>query len=401
LPVVLLYLALRRHLFSGLSAGAVNGEWIGEQPMRIASVEAQAFEIPLRKKFAGSVYAMTTRCTVVTRIRTSDGLQAEVYNGDNRSEGRALVRIIEEEIAPRIVGEDATAYERIWRKAAEISLPNRDRKLAMEAIACVDTAVWDLIGKRASLSVRRLLGGFRESIPIISIGGYYQDGKTLLDLAKEMETLKRVGMAGCKVKVGGLSPEEDAERVKAAKDGAGADFIIAVDANRGWSTRDAIRFARLIEHLGIRWFEEPCHWYDDARMMAEVRRNTIIPINAGQSECSAHGVRRLLDAGAVDVVNFDASEAGGITEWRRAAAACALLDVEMAHHEEPQIAAHMLAGIPHGTYVECFADPDRDPLWPHMLREPPRIANGILDIPERPGFGIQIDWDQLGRYRIG
>jgi D-arabinonate dehydratase len=369
--------------------------------MRIVSVEAQAFEIPLRKKFAGSVYAMTTRCTLVTRIRTADGLEAEVYNGDNRSAGLELVRLIQEEIAPRIIGEDSTAYERIWQKAAAISLPNRDRKVSMEAIACVDTAIWDLLGKRAGLSVRRLLGGFREDIPIISIGGYYQEGKTLLDLAQEMETLKRAGMAGCKVKVGGLSPAQDAERVKAAKDGAGPDFIIAVDANRGWNTRDAIAFARLVEPLGIRWFEEPCHWYDDARMMAEVRRNTIIPINAGQSEYSAHGVRRLLDAGAVDVVNFDASEAGGITEWRRGAAACALADVEMAHHEEPQIAAHMLAGIPHGTYVECFADPDRDPLWPRMLLDPPAIRDGILEIPERPGFGIRIDWDQLGRYRIG
>ncbi len=368
--------------------------------MKIEAVEAIAIEIPLPRQFAGSVYAMTTRCAVITRIRTAGGLVSEVYNGDNREHGREIVRIITEEIAPRILGEDALAYERLWARAFEVTIPQRDRKLAMEAVACVDTALWDLLGKRAGLSVRQLLGGFRTELPIISIGGYYQDGKTLLDLAKEMEQLRAWQMGGCKVKVGGLSPEADAERVKAACDGAGPGFLIAVDANRGWSQSDAIRFARLIEHLPIAWFEEPCHWQDEARAMAEVRRATRIPINAGQSEYSARGVRRLLDAGAVDIVNFDASEAGGITEWRRAADACALLDVRMAHHEEPQIAAHMLAAIPHGICVECFADPARDPLWPHLLPEAPRPRDGMLAVPDRPGFGIALDEDAVARFTI-
>ena len=367
---------------------------------RIERIEATAIEIPLPRRFAGSVYAMTTRCAVLTRIRTSDGLEAEVYNGDNREHGAEIVRLITEEIAPLLLGEDCTAHERLWEKAFAITIPNRDRKLAMEAIACVDTAIWDLLGKRAGLSVRQLLGGYRSELPIISIGGYYAEGKTLLDLAKEMEQLRAWGMGGCKVKVGGLSPEQDAERVKAALDGAGDGFMIAVDANRGWSVPDAIRFARLIEHLPIAWFEEPCHWYDEARGMAEVRRASRIPVNAGQSEYSARGVRRLLDAGAVDIVNFDASEAGGITEWRRAAAACALVDVRMAHHEEPQIAAHMLAAIPQGICVECFADPARDPLWPHLLPDAPRPREGMLAVPDRPGFGITLDPAAVAKYRI-
>jgi len=368
--------------------------------MKIESITASAIEIPLPRQFAGSVYAMTTRCAIVTRMRTSDGLEAEVYNGDNREHGAALVKIIVEEIAPLVLGEDAAAYEKLWAKAYAVTVPNRDRKLAMEAIACVDTAVWDLLGKRAGLSVRQLLGGFRSELPIISIGGYYAEGKTLLDLAREMEQLRLWGMGGCKVKVGGLSPEQDAERVKAALDGAGPGFTISVDANRGWSVPDAIRFARLIEPLPIAWFEEPVRWDDEARGMAEVRRACRIPINAGQSEYSARGVRRLIDAGAVDIVNFDASEAGGITEWRRAAAACALVDIGMAHHEEPQIAAHMLAGIPHGICVECFADPARDPLWPHLLPDAPRPKSGVLAVPDRPGFGIVLDKAAVEKYTI-
>jgi D-arabinonate dehydratase len=81
--------------------------------MRIERVEAIAIKIPLPRRFAGSVYAMTTRCAVITRIATAGGLVSEVYNGDNREHGAELVRIITEEIAPLILGEEATAYERL------------------------------------------------------------------------------------------------------------------------------------------------------------------------------------------------------------------------------------------------------------------------------------------------
>lgn len=369
--------------------------------MRIARVEAIPIRIPLAKVFSGSSYRVDSRASVITRIHLSGGLVSEVYNGDDRAHGPAIARILTDEIAPLIVGEPITAYERLWETMFRLTIARADRALAMAAIACADTAIWDLLGKAHGASVHALLGGYRDSLPIIAIAGYYLPGKTAADLGPEMRALRASGMGGCKMKVGGLSAEADAERVAYAREGAGPDFLLAVDANRGWSVAEAIRFARLIERHDIAWFEEPCHWHDDARGMAEVRRATPIPINAGQSEVSAAGVRRLLDAGAVDIVNFDASEGGGITEWRRAAAACALAGVRMAHHEEPQIAAHLLGAIPHGVAVECFADAERDPLFPGLWAEPPAIANGIMRVPAGPGFGIRLDWDAMARFRIG
>jgi Enolase C-terminal domain-like len=123
--------------------------------------------------------------------------------------------------------------------------------------------------------------------PIISIGSYYVEGKTLVDIGREMESYRRAGMAGCKFKVGGLTPEDDARRVEAARRAAGPDFVLAVDANCAWSVDDAIRFAKLVEPLDIAWFEEPCHWYDDAAMMARVRAATRIPITAGRARSPA------------------------------------------------------------------------------------------------------------------
>ena len=368
--------------------------------MRIQDVEALAIEIPLSRNFGGSTYHVLTRCTVVTRMRTDEGLVSEVYNGDNRERGGEIVRLIHEELAPLLRGADLLDGEGTWERLFALTHASRDRRTLLEAIACVDCARWDLVGRARGLSVSALLGGQRDRLPIISIGGYYVAGKTLADIGREMEAYRRAGMAGCKFKVGGLAPEEDARRVEAARRAAGPDFVLAVDANRGWGVADAIRFARLVEPLDIRWFEEPCHWHDDAAMMARVRRATTIPITAGQSEVTAHGVRRLVEAGAVDLVNFDASEGGGVTEWRRAAALCAVAGVQMAHHEESQVACQLLAGVAHGTYVECFADPERDPVWQSMWANRPGPKDGLFEVPTGPGFGLALDEGMIRRFRV-
>src|SRR5437763_12985938 len=202
---------------------------------RIHSVEAIALDIPLKRDFGGSTHHVLKRSTVTTRLRTQGGLVSEVYTGDNRAHGPEIARIIRDELAPRVRGASIFESERIWETMFALTHTQRDRKILLEAIACVDCAIWDLLGKALGKSVRELLGGHRAELPIISIGGYYMEGKTLADIGREMEAYRRAGMAVCKFKVGGIMPEEDARRVEAARRAAGPDFILAVDANRGWS----------------------------------------------------------------------------------------------------------------------------------------------------------------------
>src|SRR5207248_2961835 len=144
----------------------------------------------------------------------------------------------------------------------------------------------------------------------------------------------------------GLSPVEDAERFRAARRAAGDDFVLAADANQAWTPAEAIRFARLVEDCDLRWFEEPCRWHNDRRAMRDVRFAAGVAVCAGQSEYSAAGCLQLMVDGAIDVCNFDSSWSGGPTEWRRVAAMALALDVQMAHHEAPQVASHLLAAIP-------------------------------------------------------
>ena len=140
--------------------------------MKIHSIEAIPIDIPLKRNFGGSTYSVLKRSTVVTRLRTNDGLASEVYNGDNREHGLEIARLVQDELAPRVAGMDILEVERAWQAMFDLSHTSRDRKTLMEAIACVDCALWDLVGKSLGRSVSALLGGSRERLPIISIGGY-------------------------------------------------------------------------------------------------------------------------------------------------------------------------------------------------------------------------------------
>lgn len=355
--------------------------------------------MPLPKTYRGSYYHMTHRCTIITRVYTKCGIVGECYNGDEHETQAEVVRILSEEVTPRLIGKSALSPEGCW-EAALFPTYNilRDRKLALSAQACVDSAVWDAFGKAVGQPLYRLWGGARDTVSVIAIGGYYEAGKSLAAFGEEMQMLKAMGMAGCKFKVGGRSPAEDAERVRVARHAAGDDFKICVDANQGWELRDAIDFTRRVSDLNIMWFEEPCRWYNDRRAMADVRRIGGIPIAAGQSEWSRSGCRDLMVDGAIDICNFDASWGGGPTEWRRVAGMAAAFGVTMAHHEEPQVSAHLLGSISHGACMEVFHH-DRDPLFYTLVANRNPFEAGCYRIPEGAGWGLKLDEDVIARYR--
>jgi D-galactarolactone cycloisomerase len=365
--------------------------------LTIRSVETTPIRVPLSRVYKGSGYRMTHRSTIITRIYTEEGVVGEAYAGDEDASLAEIERIIHDEIAPRLTGEDAFAVERCWQLARPATFNIlRDRRLGLVACASVDSAIWDAVGKACGQPLWRLWGGHRDRLQMISIGGYYGSG---IDIPSEIAELKEAGFAGLKFKVGGMSPEEDAERFRTARATAGEDFVLIADANQGWSPQEAIRFVRLVEDCDLHWFEEPCRWHNDRRAMRDVRYIGGVRVCAGQSEFSAGGCHDLMVDGAIDVCNFDASWSGGPTEWRRVAAMGLSLDIAMAHHEEPQVASHLLASVPHGTFAESF-HPDRDPIWWNLIANRPRLVDGWIQLSNAPGLGWELDEDYIERYRV-
>jgi L-alanine-DL-glutamate epimerase-like enolase superfamily enzyme len=364
----------------------------------IEDIEVIPLHIPLERLYRGSYYRMRARCTIITRITTSEGLVGEAYNGDTDEEQAEVVRIIRDELAPVLIGRDAHNIEGAWQAMLFCTYDQlRDRRLPMQAMAAVDTALWDAFGKLTGQPLYRLWGGYRDAVPLIGIGGYY--GHSDEELRDEVQFFLEQGFAGMKFKVGGMTPQEDARRLRVVRDFAGPDFVLMCDANQGYTTAQAIEFARLVADVRLRWFEEPCRWYNDRRGMRDVRAMTGIPVAAGQSEWSRLGVRDLIVDGAIDVCNFDASWGGGPTEWRRVAGIAAAFDVQMGHHEEPHLALHLLASISHGTFVECFS-PQRDPMYWQLLANRPASHDGQLPLSDRPGLGWELDVDLVTRYRV-
>ncbi|TPJ63451.1 mandelate racemase/muconate lactonizing enzyme family protein [Mesorhizobium sp. B2-7-1] len=369
-------------------------------PLKIERIECIPLCMPLPRTFRGSYYHMTHRCTIITRIYTSGGIVGEVYNGDEFETQAEVVKIILDEIQPRLIGKDAFNIEGCWEEARAPSYNIlRDRKLAMCAQACVDSAIWDAVGKALNVPLYKLWGGYRDRLPVICIAGYYEENKTLADFGREMEDIRAAGYAGCKFKVGGRTPKEDAERVRTARSAVGDDFVLCIDANQGWTLREAVEFSRHARDLGIRWFEEPVRWYNDRLDLAAARSQMGIPVAAGQSEISRAGCRDLMMSGSIDVCNFDASWGGGPTEWRRVAALAQAFACEMGHHEEPQIAAHLLSGIPNGTFLETF-HPDRDPMFYALVANRSKFDNGYYDVPQGPGFGLELDEATIRKYKV-
>lgn len=377
------------------AAGIPSIEGLGR--LSIASIELIPLVVPLQETFSGSYYRMVNRSTIIARVVTEEGIVGEAYAGDEDSTLADIHGVIERELAPRLIGEDAFAYERCWQLGAPVTYDQlRDRRIGLVALAVVDFAIWDAIGKALGRPLWQLWGGYRDTIPVNIIGGYY--GRDLGQIRDEVAGWRAMGYRGCKFKIGGRSPAEDAERVRAAREAAGEDFAITIDANQGYTLKQALELCERVADFDIRWFEEPCIWSNDRRDMREVRARGGIPVCAGQSEHSPGACRDLMEAGAIDVCNFDASWSGGYTSWRRMAALSQVYSVELGHHEEPQVGAHLLASQPNGTYLEVF-HPERDPIWWQLPLNRPELVDGAITLGSEPGLGWQLDEDFIARHR--
>jgi L-alanine-DL-glutamate epimerase-like enolase superfamily enzyme len=368
-----------------------------DRRLTIARIETTPIRVPLARTYSGSYYRMTHRSTIIVRVVTDEGIVGEAYGGDEDHSLLEIDAIIRDEIAPGLIGQDAMAVERCWEIARPPTFDQlRDRRWPLVAAGIVDTAIWDAVGQALGEPLWKLWGGYRDRMPVIGIGGYYHSGLTI---EEDVGATKERGLAGMKFKVGARSPEEDAERFRRAREAAGDDFVLLADANQGWTPQQAIEFGRRVRDLGLFWFEEPCRWYNDRRGMRDVRHAAGVPVAAGQSEFSAGDCRDLMVDGAIDFCNFDASWSGGPTEWRRVAAMAQCFDVRMAHHEEPQVSSHLLAAIPHGTFVETF-HPERDPIWWNLVVNRPPLRDGTIELPRAPGLGWELDREYIAAHAV-
>jgi D-arabinonate dehydratase len=361
--------------------------------MKIRDITLQEYRWPRARPITNGKHTYTHVNYALVKITTDEGI-----TGIGLGHGGEIERAIIRHLTPLLIGEDPIAVERLWHRMWEPKLTGR-RGLTTRAISAIDIGLWDIRAKAANLPLYKMLGGFRDSVPTYIAGGYYEDGKGLRELAREMEDNVAMGARAIKMKVGAVSIGEDVERVRVVREAIGPDVKLLADANCAWRAREAIAFARRAERYDLFWLEEPVapDDYDGHRAVA---RASTIPIATGENEYTRYGFRDLIRAEAASILNADAKILGGVTEFMKVAAMAQAHDLDIAPHGSQDIHVHLVAAISNGLILEFYRD-TVDPMWSRIYRDTLRLnADGTVSPPQAPGIGIEPDEDALAPHRI-
>ena len=370
--------------------------------MKIIDVQSAVLSIPLQEPTAFATTLVTAREYVVAWVETDEGSRGLGFTVGGRypGEGHLIHTAIQHNLKHLVIGESPFAVERLWERMFQTTLLMGRRGAVMRAISALDIALWDIIAKSAGRPLYQLLGGYNDEVPAYASGGYYREGKGLKGLAAEMERYMDLGFTSVKMKIGRVDPRQDAERVRVARETVGPDVRLAVDANNAWSdAASAIRAARMLEKYDIWWFEEPV-FPDNIPASAEVAAALDVPVATGEIEATRWGFRDLLERRAADILQPDATVAGGVTEWIKIAHMAACWDIPIAPHWMANIHVHLLAAVPNGLTVEFFVLEEDVFNFERLVREPLQPVNGVIQVPQRPGHGVELDDEAVTRYRI-
>jgi L-alanine-DL-glutamate epimerase-like enolase superfamily enzyme len=347
----------------------------------IREVGARAFEIPTDRPEADGTISWNS--TTLVLVEVSAG--GRVGTGYTYS-GASIVRLIQDKLAPLIIGKDAMTPQNAWQ-AMQRAVRNLGREgLAATAISAVDAALHDLKARLLDLPLAQLLGSYRDSVPIYGSGGF----TTYSDAELEKQLGGWVAEQGCafvKMKVGS-QPARDPHRVAVAKRAIG-DAMLFVDANGAYGPKQAIKLAAQFAEQDVGWFEEPVS-SDDLPGLRMVRDDAPVgmEVAAGEYAYTADYVRTMLEAEAVDVQQADATRCGGYTGFLQIAALCDAFHTDLSGHCAPALHLHVACAAPRLRHLEWFHDHVRierllfegapQPRSGHIAPDLTRAGNGLV-----------------------
>lgn len=363
--------------------------------MKIDRVET----ITLRFEYAnGFRYAggqCTARVTSLVLVHTDSG---QVGIGAAYSHPGLVHLIVQDQLAPLLVGEDPTDVESLWQKMYRITRWYGRKGAAMTAIGAIDTACWDLRGKSLGQPVWALLGGQRLTCPAYASALLWKEPAAL---AEEASRLIERGFRRVKMRLG-YGGDRDRASVQAVRDAIGPNCDVMCDGSMRYSLEDAALLGEFLAEQNVFWFEEPFEPEDIDSYVALSSRVTP-PLAAGENEFGLQGFRELIRAGALDIVQPDVSRCGGITEAKRVADLALTAGLRVAPHTWSDAVAvtanaHLVASLTNGITVEI--DQTGNPFIDELLVEPLVVRDGLLSLSKAPGLGIELNPATLQRYRF-
>lgn len=348
----------------------------------IAGVTAAAFRIPTDGPESDGTFAWNDTTLVLVRVRAG-GQEGLGYS----YAAAAAAQLVREVLAPVLAGADALRTMELFIRMRQAVRNLGRRGLAGLAISAVDAALWDLKGRLLQQPLVHLLGGAaRSAIPVYGSGGFtsYSDRQ----LADQLADWVGQGMARVKMKVG-RNPEDDPRRVRVARAAIGTEVELFVDANGACTRKQALALADRFALRGVRWFEEPVSSDDvEGLRLLRDRAPAGMDIAAGEYGFDLLHFRRLLEAGAVDVLQVDATRCGGLTGFMAAAALCQAHGLPLSSHCAPALQVAACCCAPTAVHMEWFHDHQR--IERLLFAGAPQPVGGLLQ-PDagRPGLGLE------------
>ncbi|MBO0681780.1 MAG: mandelate racemase [Candidatus Dormibacteraeota bacterium] len=365
--------------------------------MKVERLETAVYRVPCdRPEGDGTLAWDSTTVVVVEAVADSDRRGLGFTYGS--AAAAAVVKgVLEGEVTGRPPGEVRQVWEGMVRAVRNLGRPG----IASTAISAVDLALWDLHGKALDQPLFRLLGARRNAVRAYGSGGFTT--YTTDQLVEQLGGWVEQGMSAVKMKIGvdrGRCPELDLERVAAVRRAIGPSPKLFVDANGAYSRKQAIGLGARLQELGVSYFEEPVS-SDQFSDLAAVRRALPMDVAAGEYGYDPWYFERMLQAGAVDVLQADVSRCLGVTGWLEGASLAHARGLPFSAHCCPSLHLHAACAAPEIAHVEYFWDHVR---LESMLFEGAVTADSdgkLRPAADRPGLGLELKRAEAERWRVG
>ena len=353
---------------------------------------------------AASMSTFTFHYWLIVEVFTDNG---HVGIGNAAIAPQVAKQVIDLYLKPILIGADPWDSEFLWQHMYRKTLAFGRKGIGMVAISAVDIALWDLLGKAAKQPVFRLLGGrTKPRIPVYASRLYATE---LGELAAEAKRYKHDGFKAMKLRFGwgpvdgAAGMQRNVDLVRTVRETAGNDVDVMADAYMGWTLDYAKRMLPLLEPFQLRWLEEPVI-PDDIHGYAELKSYGRVPIAGGEHEFTLFGFRDLLQARALDYIQFDTNRVGGITQARKIAALAEAHGVPVIPHAGQMHNYHLVMASLNSPMAEYFPLVDVEvgnELFWYLFAGEPTAKNGFVDLADDvPGLGLSINEANLRDFEI-
>ncbi len=359
--------------------------------LKIREVSLRAVVVPIARPLVTRVVTIKQVPLLLIDLHTEEGVTGRSYLFGYFERGNAYLAGLVQDIARASRGEIVAPLE-LYAKATKALTLMGHQGLSLMAVAGFDVACWDALARAAGVPLAALLGGQPRRVR-----AYNSNGLGLIEpsvAAAEAQALVAEGGFGAvKIRLGRPTLAADLAAVRAVREALADDVLLPCDFNQGLSVVEAIRRGRALDEEGVYWIEEPIS-YDNLAGTAKVASEVRTPIQLGENFYGPKAVGDAIAASACDYMMFDVMRIGGVSGWLRAAALADAAGIEVSSHIFPEVSCHLMAVTPTCHWLE-FVD------WASpVLVEPLRVHDGHVQIPQRPGTGIEWNEEAIAKYAV-